>query len=172
MGKYDSLARFLKRQKGAAVELSFTEIERRLGALLPKAANTAEWWRAEGAQTRSWEPLGFVATLEPGSEQVRFDRASALRRKPKGEEGRGRALRFESVLARRPSCPIPLSSLSSLSFRPRSVLDLAVSRRLMRRRPRPGGRLQPRRRRSMTTLRSFATSWPGACVQSVAPRPS
>lgn len=74
MGKYDPLARFLKRQKGAAVELSFTEIERRLGALLPKAANTAEWWRAEGAQTRSWEPLGFVATLEPGSEQVRFDR--------------------------------------------------------------------------------------------------
>ncbi|WP_426020383.1 DUF7662 domain-containing protein [Brevundimonas sp. DWR2-3-1b1] len=88
MGKYDPLGRYLKRQKGAVVELSFTEIERRLGALLPKAANAAEWWRADGAHTRAWAPLGFVATLASGSEQVRFERA--LLAAPKVEQG-GRA---------------------------------------------------------------------------------
>ena len=75
MGKYDPLASFLRRQKADTLELTFSDIERRIRALLPKAAFADAWWTAEGVQTRAWGQAGFSATLLAGSERVRFERS-------------------------------------------------------------------------------------------------
>ncbi|MFN3779728.1 MAG: hypothetical protein ACK4SI_12115 [Brevundimonas aurantiaca] len=73
MGKYDPLAAFLRRRAGDDIELTFTEIERRLGALLPKAAQADGWWSGDGVQVRAWWGAGFSAELT-GPERVRFTR--------------------------------------------------------------------------------------------------
>ncbi len=43
MGKYDPLGTYLRRQKADVVDLSFLDIERKLGAMLPKAALAESW---------------------------------------------------------------------------------------------------------------------------------
>jgi hypothetical protein len=73
MGKYDPLAAFLRRRAPDHIELTFTDIERRLGALLPKAAQAADWWSGDGVQVRAWSAVGFCAELA-GPERVRFTR--------------------------------------------------------------------------------------------------
>lgn len=73
MGKYDPLAAFLRRRATDQIELTFTEIERRLGALLPKAAQAEGWWSGDGVQVRAWSAVGFGAELL-GPERVRFTR--------------------------------------------------------------------------------------------------
>jgi hypothetical protein len=79
MAKYAPLARFLRRQKGPEIELTFLEIERIVGALLPKAAMRPDWWRSEAAASREPQHLafggaGFVAHASPREERVRFVR--------------------------------------------------------------------------------------------------
>ena len=49
MAKYEPLVRYLRRQKKAEVELSFRDIERIVGGLLPKASANLGWWRVEHA---------------------------------------------------------------------------------------------------------------------------
>ena len=73
MGKYDPLAAFLRRRAPDDIELTFTEIEGRLGALLPKAAQADGWWSGDGVQVRAWSAVGFSAELT-GPERVRFRR--------------------------------------------------------------------------------------------------
>lgn len=68
MAKYDPLKRFLARQKADPVELSFAEIERLIGKLLPKRAADQDWW-AEAVIGR-----GFKACFS-GRERVRFERS-------------------------------------------------------------------------------------------------
>ena len=46
MAKYAPLTTYLRRQKLAEVHLSFRDIERIVGGILPKAANDARWWLA------------------------------------------------------------------------------------------------------------------------------
>lgn len=65
MAKYEPLARYLRRQKTAEVELSFRDIERIVGGLLPKASSDPKWWRAEDApsalpQQRAFAQAGYV----------------------------------------------------------------------------------------------------------------
>lgn len=43
MAKYDPLRRYLVRQKAQSIELTFSEIERLIGAMLPKGAMNAAW---------------------------------------------------------------------------------------------------------------------------------
>jgi len=74
MGKYDPLAKFLSRQRTGFVELSFAEIERLLGSLLPKAAAAGAWWKSDGPHTKAWRTVGFAAALLGQDERVRFDR--------------------------------------------------------------------------------------------------
>jgi len=82
MGKYDPLARYLQRQRArtATCELTFVEIERMIGALLPKGANRPEWWAGpsppgvSAVQRAAWEQAGFEAALAPREERVRFCR--------------------------------------------------------------------------------------------------
>lgn len=75
MGKYDPIGVFLRRQKQTAVDLSFRDIERMVGGILPKAALVADWWTAEAPQTRAWTRVGFCAEPDLRAEQVRFVRS-------------------------------------------------------------------------------------------------
>jgi len=83
MSKYAPLGAFLrrwKRKNGSAdtVELTFADVERIIGALLPQGAATREWWhnhdRTERgfAQSRAWLNAGFEAHPVEGSERVLF----------------------------------------------------------------------------------------------------
>lgn len=80
MAKYEPLRRYLARQKTTRVELSFTDIERMIGAFLPKAAGHSSWWAEveadlpPGVQTLAWRSAGYRAQLGRG-ERVVFERA-------------------------------------------------------------------------------------------------
>lgn len=77
MAKYDPLKRYLSRQKISRVEMSFAEIERVIGAFLPKRAQSPDWWVSAEApatvQAAAWRSAGFRARLT-GSERVLFER--------------------------------------------------------------------------------------------------
>jgi hypothetical protein len=79
MAKYEPIRRYLARQKGARVELSFSEIERMIGGFLPKAASRAQWWThmsREGrapVQILAWGAAGYHARLTT-AERVVFER--------------------------------------------------------------------------------------------------
>jgi len=80
MAKYDPLSRLLRRQKLAEFELSFAEIERALGAMLPNSAARPQWWanltdpRTAHVQRKSWKDAGYEAFLIVGKDRVRFRR--------------------------------------------------------------------------------------------------
>jgi hypothetical protein len=80
MAKYDPLKKYLSRQKAARLELSFVEMERILGAMLPKSANRAPWWANEASaltthvQCAAWREAGYAAFLILGADRVRFER--------------------------------------------------------------------------------------------------
>jgi len=79
MAKYDPLKRYLSRQKALRVDLTFTEVERIIGAMLPKSAQRPQWWANEtDAETShvqaAWRDVGFKAFLVD-AEQVRFEKA-------------------------------------------------------------------------------------------------
>lgn len=79
MAKYDPLNRYLRRQSGAEVVLTFAEIENLLVALLPKSARRREWWGNETAasghvQARAWMAAGYAAHPEIDRDRVTFRR--------------------------------------------------------------------------------------------------
>lgn len=81
MPKYAPLSRFLRRRRhDDEIRLSFAEIERIIGAILPKAAADLEWWSNTPATGRravqrlAWLDVGYLAAPEPG-ESVVFRRA-------------------------------------------------------------------------------------------------
>jgi hypothetical protein len=81
MAKYTPLASFLRRQKRVEVDLTFRDIERIVGGILPKAAAADEWWRdPEGArmpQHIAFADAGFVAEPRTRDETVRFVRVGS-----------------------------------------------------------------------------------------------
>lgn len=76
MSKYGPLAIFLRRQKTEAVTLTFADIERIVGRLLPKASKASEWWQADAASTQPQKRLfaeaGIVAVPNVRGESVVF----------------------------------------------------------------------------------------------------
>lgn len=80
MGKYDSLHLHLRRQKVPVYEMSFSQIEGVIHALLPKSAARPEWWGNEQdaasrhVQCKAWLDAGFSASLVKGADRVRFAR--------------------------------------------------------------------------------------------------
>jgi hypothetical protein len=82
MGKYDPLGAHMRRQRAQIYEMSFRDIERVLGALLPKGAQRAEWWsNPSGAgvstvQSKAWRDVGYEAELLKAEERVRFTRVA------------------------------------------------------------------------------------------------
>lgn len=78
MSKYRPLANFLRRQKTGTVTLTFAEIERIVGRLLPKASNASGWWQADAAsrqpQKRIFAEAGIRAVPDMRHERVVFSR--------------------------------------------------------------------------------------------------
>ncbi|QYF87055.1 hypothetical protein [Brevundimonas sp. PAMC22021] len=80
MGKYDPLREHLKRQKADEIELTFAEIERKLGAMLPNSASRSQWWanvtdpNTSHVQREAWRAAGFEAFPVAGKDRVRFKR--------------------------------------------------------------------------------------------------
>ncbi|CAN5287042.1 hypothetical protein BH10PSE2_BH10PSE2_26880 [soil metagenome] len=85
MGKYDPLRDYLRRQKTDELELSFVEMERKIGYMLPKSASLPQWWASTAdpattqIQRRAWGDAGFDALLIAGADRVRFNRVKAPR---------------------------------------------------------------------------------------------
>jgi hypothetical protein len=83
MAKYDGLHHHLRRQRAETLELTFAEIERRIGAMLPKSAQRPQWWANESdpntshVQRKAWREAHYDAFLIPGADRVRFSRRAA-----------------------------------------------------------------------------------------------
>ncbi len=79
MAKYDPLKRYLIRKRAARVDLTFSEIERIIGAMLPKSALRPQWWANESppesthVQASAWRDAGYSARL-CGDERVCSER--------------------------------------------------------------------------------------------------
>jgi hypothetical protein len=82
VAKYDPLETYLSRRAGASTELSFADIERIIGSMLPNSAERPQWWANETdpasrhVQSRAWRNAGYDAFLLAGQERVRFTRRS------------------------------------------------------------------------------------------------
>src|SRR5688572_13250206 len=80
VGKYDPLRRRLSRLKTDEVVLSFAEIERIIGGMLPNGAARPQWWSDAGptdqrhVQRAAWRDAGYDAYLLAGVDKVRFKR--------------------------------------------------------------------------------------------------
>jgi hypothetical protein len=80
MAKYDPLREHLRSQPKTEIRMSFPEIEKVLGAKLPRSARThPEWW-ANGVslplvQQKAWSDAGYsVASFDLTRETVIFVR--------------------------------------------------------------------------------------------------
>ncbi len=80
MGKYDPLYDYLRRKTASELEMTFRDVERVIGALLPNSAARPQWWANETdpatshVQTRAWRDAGYDAFLITGEDQIRFRR--------------------------------------------------------------------------------------------------
>lgn len=80
MGKYDGLRRYLRRKREPEMELSFSDIERMTGAMLPKAAREPGWWTTApslAVQRIAWWEAGYDARLL-GENRVIFRQRPAV----------------------------------------------------------------------------------------------
>jgi len=81
MAKYDPLYRYLRRRRPSDCELSFSDIERFIGGMLPGSAAQPQWWAKaidhapRQVQRKAWADAGYDACLIVGRERVRFTRA-------------------------------------------------------------------------------------------------
>lgn len=88
MAKYDPLHTYLRRKSIRELELSFVEIERILGAMLPNSAAQPQWWANETCadkrhvQSRAWRTAGYDALLISGADRVRFTRRAKASNSP------------------------------------------------------------------------------------------
>lgn len=58
MGKYDPLRDYLRKQKTDELDLSFVEMERKIGYMLPKSASLPQWWpRADAPPCAGTSPF-------------------------------------------------------------------------------------------------------------------
>ena len=86
MNDYEPLRDFLKQQTLPEFVLSFADIERIIGAALPRAAHRASWWETLRSpqermpQREACIAAGYVATRLPDGRHVRFSRMPASRR--------------------------------------------------------------------------------------------
>ncbi|HEY9552872.1 DUF7662 domain-containing protein [Allosphingosinicella sp.] len=86
MAKYDPLHRYLRRKDAGEIEMTFTHIERVLGAMLPNSAARPQWWANEislgsrHVQCRAWRDAGYDAFLIEGEDRVRFKRRPRVTR--------------------------------------------------------------------------------------------
>jgi hypothetical protein len=87
--KYLPLTEFLRRQSGTAVRMSFVEIERVIGARLPRSATTHRaWWSnnpENNVMTKAWREAGFESEdVDMKGQQVTFRRVRSGRSRDAG----------------------------------------------------------------------------------------
>lgn len=69
MPKYTPLFDYLRRKVGPEVEMSFAQIERVIGAMLPNSSSRPQWWANERSvetrhvQCNAWLDAGYEAYL-------------------------------------------------------------------------------------------------------------
>ena len=80
MGKYQRLTELLRSRREREFVVTFTEIERAIGAKLPASSALPQWWAnitnpmQAGPQRAAWGEAGFDAFLISGTGRVRFVR--------------------------------------------------------------------------------------------------
>ena len=80
MSRYEPLAQFLAAKKADSWETTFQEVEKRLGAALPRSAyKYPAWWANQTgpghSQTRGWRSVGWrTCDLDLERQRVRFER--------------------------------------------------------------------------------------------------
>lgn len=80
MAKYDPLYHYLRRKTLPELVLSFSDIERIIGDMLPNSASRPQWWANEESedsmhvQARAWCTAGYDAFLIQHQDRVRFRR--------------------------------------------------------------------------------------------------
>jgi hypothetical protein len=90
MHKYRPLARYLERQASPVVELTFDEIEKIIGDVLPQSAFIHRAWWANCYEGRihapAWLDIGFmVDAVDLGGRNVRFHRKEIERQRARRE---------------------------------------------------------------------------------------
>lgn len=81
MAKYDPLHDYLRKQRQDELEMSFADVERKIGYMLPKSASQPDWWSGtttsgvQQVQQKAWSDAGFDAVLIPRADRVLFRRA-------------------------------------------------------------------------------------------------
>ena len=80
MGKYSPLRVFLETQGKDRIAMSFDEIERLLGEMLPASKKYPAWWSnnpSNNPMTKEWLAAGFeTGEVDVGRESVVFSRVS------------------------------------------------------------------------------------------------
>lgn len=82
MAKYDPLRDYLRRLRPDAIDMSFREIEAKIGYMLPNIAASPDWWTCLGepgpkeVQKMAWRSAGYDAELF-GDDRVRFIRSAS-----------------------------------------------------------------------------------------------
>ena len=84
MSKYDALGEYLSRQAGPEVPMTFAEIERVIGAKLPRSAfDHRAWWSnnaANSVMTKAWINAGFRSSrVDMDKRKLVFERARVSR---------------------------------------------------------------------------------------------
>lgn len=80
MSKYTPLYDYLRRKPVSEIQMTFADVERVLGDLLPKSAARPQWWGNERStltrhvQCNAWLDAGYEAIPSPAKEQVIFRR--------------------------------------------------------------------------------------------------
>ena len=80
MSKYQPLTDHLRRSGEAAVPMTFEDVERVIGAKLPKSAGTRPWWSnnpTNNVMTKAWLAAGYESTqVDMTSRTLVFRRAT------------------------------------------------------------------------------------------------
>ena len=91
MNVYDALRDYLKQQTLPEFVLSFEQIEKIIGADLPRAAQRASWWETlrspqeKMPQREACLAAGYIAARLPDGRRVRFTKMPARRGRDSGQ---------------------------------------------------------------------------------------
>jgi hypothetical protein len=84
MSKYRPLQEYLAGRGGPELQLSFGDVERIVGGILPRSAARRQWWANESdpfsshVQCRAWREAGYDAFPRVSKRLVRFRRHPAV----------------------------------------------------------------------------------------------
>ena len=104
MGKYDPLKAFLAAQPAERIPMTFEEIERLVGAPLPKSKQYPAWWSnnpSNNTMTHVWLEAGFATEqVDTVGGKLVFRRVSPVRRSTGANPGLGSGLSEPGLIAR------------------------------------------------------------------------